>query len=207
MHEVDLFKVQSFLKRCYIWYSWDDTWIPIQIDIYDPLISCHRFKHNTSFVSRFSTIRRHRSSDKSSHGHPSPGLRVNHSSSRLAAPSSSSGDKQTQSNQQQQQSDSTGPSGTRLPTSTSSDSVAKEMCDSASKRNSDGEYHTDYILDVVSISISFLLLKFLHSLPLHPCVLLIESQGLEARISYRTSIVDVKHVFRHISFSHNRIRC
>ena len=110
--------------------------------IFKTLLSSHRFKHNTSFVSRFSTIRRHRSSDKSSHGHPSPGLRVNHSSSRLAAPSSS-GDKQTQSNQQQQQqSDSTGPSGTRLPTSTSSDSVAKEICDSASKRNSDGEYDT-----------------------------------------------------------------
>ena len=51
------------------------------------------------------------------------------------------------------------------------------------------------MMDVVSISLCFILVTQLPSSPpLHSCVLLIKSQGLESRISYRTSIVDMKDV-------------
>lgn len=68
-----------------------------------------RFKHNTSFVSRFSTIRRH----KSTH---SPLTR-----NRFGASASEHGRDD----------------GSRIPGSLSEDSVAKDISD-ASKRNSDG---------------------------------------------------------------------
>lgn len=77
------------------------------------------FKHNTSFVSRLSTIRRHRQPATPSHLHHSPMSR-----SRYHCDSNASADNVMHSG--------------RLPASFSEDSVARDISD-ASKRNSDDE--------------------------------------------------------------------
>lgn len=78
----------------------------------------YRFKHNTSFVSRFSTIRRHKS--PSSHAH-SPISRNRFGASSVT---DHSANQETFSS--------------RLPASMSQDSVVKENSE-ASKKNSDGK--------------------------------------------------------------------
>ena len=80
----------------------------------------HRFKHNTSFVSRFSTIRRHKS-PSSAH---SPAARMTHRHTAGTTSESFRGE---------------GASAARIPPSVSTDSVTKEISD-ISKRNSDGKW-------------------------------------------------------------------
>ena len=78
------------------------------------------FKHNTSFVSRFSTIRRHKSAAHS----PLNRSRWGASASEHGAATREDSLSGTRDN--------------RMPGSLSEDSVAKEISD-ASKRNSDGK--------------------------------------------------------------------
>ncbi len=75
------------------------------------LSRCHSFKHNTSFVSRLSTIRRHRPPFTHSPMTRSRGADVNTSSDNLSG---------------------------RIRPSVSEDSVSKDFSE-ASKRNSDGK--------------------------------------------------------------------
>ena len=84
------------------------------------LHNLHSFKHNTSFVSRFSTIRRHKSATHS------PLTR-----SRWGASASEHG-------QVTREDSLSGTRDSRMPGSLSEDSVAKEVSD-ASKRNSEGK--------------------------------------------------------------------
>lgn len=106
------------------------------------IVNCDKysFKHNTSFVSRFSTIRRHKVSTPS-HSH-SPGIKqsgtgpgtsgcstsTHHQGHRTLTATSSLG---ASSNEPMATS--------RIHPSVSNDSVTKEVSD-ASKRNSDGQW-------------------------------------------------------------------
>jgi len=128
------FRLNSYCRR-FSYTSLPDTIKPFdlyaKINMFDFPLSCFiinvfvnthtfSFKHNTSFVSRFSTIRRHKP-QASQHAAHSPITR-----NRFAGAS-------------QQSSTTVGDDGTRIPPSVSEDSVTKEVSD-ASKRNSDGMY-------------------------------------------------------------------
>ena len=104
------------------------------------LVSSFSFKHNTSFVSRFSTIRRHKSAthsplarnrfgtSASEHGAQPPSTAAGATAATVAGTTAGTREDSL-----------SGTRDTRMPGSLSEDSVAKEVSD-ASKRNSDGKY-------------------------------------------------------------------
>lgn len=91
--------------------------------------SSFSFKHNTSFVSRFSTIRRHKSATHSPLTRNRFGTSASEQGGQTGASAAPAGREDSLS----------GTRDARMPGSLSEDSVAKEVSD-ASKRNSDGKY-------------------------------------------------------------------
>ncbi|XP_053201857.1 uncharacterized protein LOC128386803 isoform X3 [Panonychus citri] len=93
------------------------------------------FKHNTSFVSRFSTKRRHKPTTTPSHVH-SPVTRNRYTSLSDTANQRNDGNNNNNSNTSNSNNNNTS-DGPRIPASVSEDSVTKEVSDT-SKRNSEG---------------------------------------------------------------------
>lgn len=104
--------------------------------LYILLSFSHRFKHNTSFVSRFSTKRRHKPTTTPSHVH-SPVTRNRYTSLSDTANQRNDGNNNNNSNTSNSNNNNTS-DGPRIPASVSEDSVTKEVSDT-SKRNSEGK--------------------------------------------------------------------
>lgn len=118
----------------------------------------NRFKHNTSFVSRFSTIRRHKSSSGSNAHSPVARSRVKGGQQHL---SSSLHLEHTSHHQSGSRGGGRGGGGGGgIPTSVSNDSVSRDTTYDTKTKNSDGQF----FVTLLSFLLFFLFLLFSSSL-------------------------------------------